>query len=513
MKIAFVGSDPNQLDSLPVLKSIQRVFRNLSLALESLGSKVKVMKAWEGEIDFSQIDAIVGTYEALRIRRQLNLDIPTLVIPLGDMPNGGVLLFAYHGLFKPYDCIAFSCSSDLDIFNRLVQEYDLMLKIVPLPVNSDIFYRRSVNRELLKKKYSIPKQGKLLFYAGRISLQKNLHILIKIFEEVVKSKEATLSIAGTTDQTPLAEFGACGDNYIQKLEEIIRNKGLTNKVVFIGSLDDDALAEMYSISDIFVNATVHHDENFGFSQVEAQSCGLPVVASGWGGIKDTVIHGKTGFLMQTILTDGGPRLEWLSGVRYILNLISNDLLWKRMSDKCIMHVLSNFSIKAVSERILGILEEMVSLRKAIKTSVSPSIRIKDEVRSYIINAIKPTELGRLKYHIFPILDSEEAKWFYKTRMEPYSSMALFGLDNINGTEIPYKAIDMNIHKDKGIVELSDLLWHKEMQIDPESLSFLALSNGKKCINEICNEMGILKEDGIKILKKLIRKGLIIFVKE
>ncbi len=510
MRVAIVGANPDQLEGYPVLKSIQRVFKNLSTALES---EFEVIKIWKGEHNISQIDVIIGTYEALKIRRKFRLDIPALIFPLGDMPNGGLMLFAYHGLFKPYDCIAFSCSSDLVIFDRLVERCCLLTEVIPLPIDCELFYRRSVKQELLRKKYGIPEYDRLIFYAGRISLQKNLHILIRMFEDIIKEKEATLCIAGVSDQTPLKEFGICGDDYADKLEKMISNKGLTDKVRFIGYLDDNALAEMYSISDLFVNPTLHYDENFGFSQVEAQSCGLPVVASKWGGIKDTVIHGETGFLMETVLTDNGPRVEWHSGVRYILNLLSDDLLWRGISDKCKVHVLSNFSIGAVGRKIKEVLKNMVSIKMKTESTTSPVIKIKDEVKNYIIDAIKPNKNGMLRYHILSIIDSERAKWFYKTRMEPYSSMELSKASDIIETAIPYRAIDLKIVTEKGNTKILDLVWQKEIQIDPKSLSLLLLADGKKRVDEICSEVGIPKGEGIKTFGKLIRKGLILCRKE
>ena len=50
--------------------------------------------------------------------------------------------------------------------------------------------------------------------------------------------------------------------------------------------------EFYNIADVAINLTLHHDENFGLAQVEAMACGLPVVGSLWGGLKDTIRDGR-----------------------------------------------------------------------------------------------------------------------------------------------------------------------------------------------------------------------------
>jgi glycosyltransferase involved in cell wall biosynthesis len=50
----------------------------------------------------------------------------------------------------------------------------------------------------------------------------------------------------------------------------------------------------YQASDICVQAS--REEGLGFSPIEAMACGVPVVASAVGGLKETVIDGHTGWL-------------------------------------------------------------------------------------------------------------------------------------------------------------------------------------------------------------------------
>jgi glycosyltransferase involved in cell wall biosynthesis len=39
-------------------------------------------------------------------------------------------------------------------------------------------------------------------------------------------------------------------------------------------------------------------EGFGIAAIEAGSCGLPVVASDLQGLRDAVLHGRTGYLVE-----------------------------------------------------------------------------------------------------------------------------------------------------------------------------------------------------------------------
>lgn len=65
--------------------------------------------------------------------------------------------------------------------------------------------------------------------------------------------------------------------------------GLTERITFLGELDDDALAEQYQQADLFVLPSFH--EGYGMVLDEAISYALPIIASDAGAIKDTVPQG------------------------------------------------------------------------------------------------------------------------------------------------------------------------------------------------------------------------------
>jgi glycosyltransferase involved in cell wall biosynthesis len=66
-------------------------------------------------------------------------------------------------------------------------------------------------------------------------------------------------------------------------------------VEFLGPIDDEELASLYSRCRVLVVANV---EEFGIAAVEAQAAGRPVVAVGQGGVTETVLDGKTGILVE-----------------------------------------------------------------------------------------------------------------------------------------------------------------------------------------------------------------------
>lgn len=62
-------------------------------------------------------------------------------------------------------------------------------------------------------------------------------------------------------------------------------------VRFVGRIDDEALRRLYRRAGVLIHPQV---EDFGIAAVEAQACGLPVVAFGAGGALETVVEGTTG---------------------------------------------------------------------------------------------------------------------------------------------------------------------------------------------------------------------------
>lgn len=100
-------------------------------------------------------------------------------------------------------------------------------------------------------------------HVGRFSPQKNHNFLIDIFKYVEKSeKSAVLLLLGTGDRK-------------EKIEMKVRQLGLQDKVIFLGSRDD--IPEVLQALDVFVFPSLY--EGFSIAALEAQAAGLPCILS------------------------------------------------------------------------------------------------------------------------------------------------------------------------------------------------------------------------------------------
>lgn len=72
-------------------------------------------------------------------------------------------------------------------------------------------------------------------------------------------------------------------------------EGYTN-ISAICSPDDQELLQL--IQEATATIYIPVDEDFGMSPVESMSCGTPVIGVNDGGLKETILDGKTGILID-----------------------------------------------------------------------------------------------------------------------------------------------------------------------------------------------------------------------
>lgn len=142
--------------------------------------------------------------------------------------------------------------------------------------------------EQLRAEWKIPPGVAVVGMIGRIGMWKG--------EEQFVEVAARLTESGTDARYVIV--GGVFDNrkhHLERLEGLIEQKGLTERVVVAGLRSDVPVA--VNLFDVLVHLPVRA-EPFGLVAVEAMSAGKPVVVAGLGGLAEIVDNGATGFLVQ-----------------------------------------------------------------------------------------------------------------------------------------------------------------------------------------------------------------------
>jgi len=120
-----------------------------------------------------------------------------------------------------------------------------------------------------------------IFYIGGFETRKNVPILIRAYAKLVKNylgnlRDRVLVIGGEVPdvQSPL----------LDDVKGIAESLGIKDRIRFVGHLSDDELAYFYNGSDFFVFPSLY--EGFGLTVLEAMACGVPVIASQIGAVKE-----------------------------------------------------------------------------------------------------------------------------------------------------------------------------------------------------------------------------------
>jgi len=86
-----------------------------------------------------------------------------------------------------------------------------------------------------------------------------------------------------------------------RISSLVTHCHLEGRVFLLGKVTENYRNKLFHASDLFVMPNIEVDgdvEGFGIAAIEAGCCGLPVIASDVQGLKDAVLHGRTGFLVE-----------------------------------------------------------------------------------------------------------------------------------------------------------------------------------------------------------------------
>jgi D-inositol-3-phosphate glycosyltransferase len=307
--------------------------RDLWRKVPLLGRQYTLTKLLErlSMVPFALLPLLAGRFDIVHIQKPYDL-------PVGAVAklSGAKLLFGCHGKdFWAGDRLFVrfadgSVSASRYNASQVRARYGISPVVVYNGVDLSLFQPEGDNDEAVLEEYGLsvtPEQPGLL-YAGRLVRWKGVEYLIQAMPHILP-ETAHLWIAG---EGP----------YEDTLRELADRAGVAGRVHFLGKVEQAKLSALYRSCSCLV-ATSFVNETFGMALCEAMACGVPVVASDFGGFREVVQDSVTGYLAR-------PQ-DPIDLADKINKVLADPELAHRMGQAGRDRVLAMFSWRAVADRL------------------------------------------------------------------------------------------------------------------------------------------------------------------
>lgn len=199
--------------------------------------------------------------------------------------------------------------------------------VAPMPVATELF-SPGAGRE----------KGRILF-VGRLNGQKGLeHLLYAL-----------------ADMRGVTKLDVVGDGPARAtLEGVAAERGVADRVRWHGQLKQPELAALYQRASALVVPST--DEGLGMVAIESLLCETPVVAFDSGGLRDIVLHDKTG-----VLVTPGDRKALAKGVDA---LMENETRARDLGKAGRLYALANFAPESAARKYADIYRQLAGGKPA-----------------------------------------------------------------------------------------------------------------------------------------------------
>jgi D-inositol-3-phosphate glycosyltransferase len=224
-------------------------------------------------------------------------------------------------------------------------------KITVIPPGVDISHFYPIPQGEARCVIGVPEKAPMLLFVGRIEPLKGVDTLIRAI--------AHMRTTGVTDLYPhyLTIIGGTPDadqsemtSEMSRLQNLSRELGLEDLVLFLGKRAQSSLPYYYSAADVLIMPS--HYESFGMVALEAMACGIPVVASQVGGLAFLIQDGETGYVVP-----GGDPIALSDR---LTQLISQPELRRRLGEQAAAYA-RDYAWENITARLLNVYQELLGV--------------------------------------------------------------------------------------------------------------------------------------------------------
>lgn len=170
---------------------------------------------------------------------------------------------------------------------RLIKRYpelDLETKILSIPSGVDIDKFKPMDKDELKMDLGLDNYSEIIMFVGRIAEIKNLNLLLKSYS-LIKSKyvNSALVIVGKGEK-------------LSEIKDLTNKLGLRN-VIFTGDVNSGKVVKLINCADVLT--LMSWFEASPTVVREALSCGVPVVTTNVGDVKNLITNKYVGQIVNS----------------------------------------------------------------------------------------------------------------------------------------------------------------------------------------------------------------------
>jgi D-inositol-3-phosphate glycosyltransferase len=261
-----------------------------------------------------------------------------------DQPEPPPRLGGEHGVVREADLILAPTPAEAAHLVHLYGARPERIRVVPPGVDPERFRPRPA-RDAHR---ALGLDGlRVVLFVGRLQRLKGPDVAIRAFAEASRLRpdlldEAVLVLVGgpSGPGDPVAEM--------RRLRNLGRQAGVADRVRFLDPVPHDELPSLYAAADAVLVPS--RSESFGLVALEAQACGVPVLASAVGGLPYVVAEGETGFLF--------PPGDHAALADRLVQVLGHPELRARLSEGARRHA-SRFSWERTANLVHAVYGELV----------------------------------------------------------------------------------------------------------------------------------------------------------
>ena len=220
---------------------------------------------------------------------------------------------------------------DIHKYNKKIKTQVIYNGVDPKIYNRE---KKSKLRATSRSNYDIDKGDLVIVYAGRIHPSKGIDILIDTFNQLVFNyPKLKLLIVGSPDGIH------CDPNYYNELKFQKKNEN----VIFTGKIEHSQMINIYSLADIAILLSREAEGNSMFI-LESMACGLSVIATNVGGLKEIITNEQSGLLVDANQIEKELKVQ-------LFKLIDDKSLRESLGESASERIRDHFTEKIMSETL------------------------------------------------------------------------------------------------------------------------------------------------------------------